>query len=62
VPEARAPNAKGNLVGQLEKQMAEFNAKRPKIQLAADTAWPHTDPDNAAARKAFKIPARQAVA
>ena len=58
----KAVETQGKLVGQLEKKVAEINAKRRQIQLAADTAWPHTDPDNAAVRRAFKIPARQPVA
>ena len=40
----------------LTQRLATLKAKRRKIKLAADAEWPHTDPANAAARVAFKLP------
>jgi len=33
-----------------------MNAKRRENQLAADTAWPHTDSADAPVRSVFKFP------
>lgn len=58
----KAEEAQAQLLDQLAAQVAELNAGRRDIQLAADTAWPHTDPANAPLRRAFKLPVNQPVA
>lgn len=58
----KAEEDQGKLLGQLEAKVAELNAQRREIQLAADTAWPHTDGASAPFRRAFKLPVNQPVA
>lgn len=57
----KAEEKQGGLLAQLEAKLAETNTKRREIQLAADTAWPHTDAANAPVRRAFKLPVNQPI-
>ena len=58
----KAEEEQAKLMGQLDAKVADMNAKRREIQLAADTAWPHTDSANAPYRRAFKLPVNQPIA
>lgn len=49
-------NEAGTLRQKLEALFVEVRAQRIDLQLAADQAWPHTKPENAAIRRAFGIP------
>jgi len=40
-------------------QVKSITDRRKKIQRAADTAWPHTNPANAKARTVFRLPAKR---
>ncbi len=60
--EHKAEEDQGKLLGQLDAKVAEMNAERREIQLAADTAWPHTDSASAPFRRAFKLPVNQPIA
>ncbi len=58
----KAGENQGKLLGQLDAKMADVNARRRDIQLAADTAWPPTDDTSAPLRHAFKLPVNQPIA
>ncbi|MBI5386571.1 MAG: hypothetical protein HZA90_18020 [Verrucomicrobia bacterium] len=58
----KAKEAQGKLLDLLNAKVAELNTKRREIQLAADTAWPHTDKANVPVRRAFKLSATQPIA
>ena len=45
--------------GAFKKAVASLNARRTDLQLAVNNGRPHTDPDNAIVRRAFKIPANR---
>ena len=60
--QGKAGEDQGKALGELETKVADVNAKRRDIQLAADTAWPHTDKANTPVRRAFKLPANQPIA
>lgn len=49
-------NEVGNLRQQVETLYDQIRDQRIDLQLAADQAWPHTNPENAAIRRAFHIP------
>jgi len=58
----KAEEDQGKLLDQLDAKMVDVNAKRREIQLAADTAWPHTDTSSAPVRRAFKLPVNKPIA
>lgn len=49
-------NEAGTLRQQIETLYDQVHDQRIDLQLAADQAWPHTNPANAATRRAFSLP------